>query len=258
MMGCALDFEPLACALKHPVWALDLFGHAETPPHPLDYEIGEVPPLLSFEEMTQHTAGLLEELLRRFDEPCELLGYSMGGRLALSVVALWTREGNTQALNRVKHLTLLGASPGLEGEAERQARREADERWAERLEGYEGESLEEVLDVWSAQPILARLAEVCPERAAEQRERRLELHIGEALACAMRALSLGGMPPLWAELSALPCPTRWVSGALDVKFSALAQRAAEAQGERASVHLLDGAGHSAHLEAPEALAPLLS
>ena len=55
-----------------------------------------------------------------------LVGYSMGGRIALHVaLALGAR---------VQRLVLIGGSPGIADVAEREARRDADERLAAEIE----------------------------------------------------------------------------------------------------------------------------
>src|SRR3954468_16390548 len=57
-------------------------------------------------------------------EPSVLVGYSMGGRIALHAAV---------QLN-LQPLVLVGASPGLQDPNERAQRREADERLAQRIE----------------------------------------------------------------------------------------------------------------------------
>src|SRR5204863_3461325 len=74
------------------------------------------------------------------------LGYSMGGRHTLRL-----------ALDRpdlVERLVLIGASPGIADRKERETRREADERLAERLETI---GVDAFLEEWLAQPIFAGL-----------------------------------------------------------------------------------------------------
>src|SRR3954454_18396452 len=60
--------------------------------------------------------------MRRF----ALCGYSMGGRLALDIAPRFPE--------RVEHLVLVGASPGIADPAEREARRKADAEVADRIE----------------------------------------------------------------------------------------------------------------------------
>ena len=60
------------------------------------------------------------------DGPCTLVGYSMGGRIALyTALAL---------PGLVERLVLVGASPGIADAAEREARRRADAALADRIE----------------------------------------------------------------------------------------------------------------------------
>ena len=56
------------------------------------------------------------------DEPLDLVGYSMGGRLALAYAV--------RNPGRVGRLVLESASPGLQTESERAARKESDEALA--------------------------------------------------------------------------------------------------------------------------------
>lgn len=262
MTGSGLDFQELAYALGRPLISLDLYGHGETLWCRVSDELALddpefMPEQLSFAGHLTLTARWLEELLTRrlsAEQGFELLGYSMGGRLALSLVAHWTEVGARETLDRLERLTLIGASPGLEGARSLyDARRAQDHRWAER---FSEEPLGEVLESWDAQPVLARLREVRPELARQLRQRRAR-QAGEGLAYAMRAVSLAEMPSQWGQLAALSCPTRWVTGALDQKFTAIAARAARAQGPHAEAIALAEAGHSPHLERPAEVAALL-
>ena len=57
-------------------------------------------------------------------------------------------------------------------------------------------------------------------------------------------------PPLWARLHELGMPTLVMAGALDTKFAALARRLKDGIDQFATLHLIESAGHSAHLEQP--------
>src|SRR5437660_6130867 len=73
-----------------------------------------------------------------------LVGYSMGGRLALhAALALGAR---------IERLVLIGASPGIAHPAERDARRAADDALAEEIEGM---SIERFAERWAQTPVLA-------------------------------------------------------------------------------------------------------
>lgn len=165
------------------------------------------------------------------------LGYSMGGRLCLHL-ALSEPE-------RVRALVLIGATAGIENAEERAARAEADGRLADLLERI---GVEAFLDDWLRQPLFAGLG---PE--ASCREARLE-STAAALAASLRLLGTGVQEPLWDRLGQLRMPVLVVAGERDSKFAALGARMAEAIGPNATLRLIPGAGHAAHLEQPEAFA----
>jgi 2-succinyl-6-hydroxy-2,4-cyclohexadiene-1-carboxylate synthase len=83
--------------------------------------------------------------------PFELVGYSQGGRIALHVALALP--------HRVTRLMLIGASPGLEDDAEREQRRIADERLAEQIESL---SIDEFARQWAQTPILADVRQISP------------------------------------------------------------------------------------------------
>jgi 2-succinyl-6-hydroxy-2,4-cyclohexadiene-1-carboxylate synthase len=171
-------------------------------------------------------------------------GYSLGGRLALGL-ALEHEELFDAAV-------LVSAHPGLDDEAERAERRAADERWAAMLER---EGIGAFVDAWEAQPVFAG-QERLPASVLERQRRDRLAHDARALAGAMRALSLGGMPCYGRRLAAISLPVWWVTGERDSKFGALA--AAVAAGRPpARVEVLAGCGHNPLLEAPAELARLL-
>jgi pimeloyl-ACP methyl ester carboxylesterase len=77
------------------------------------------------------------------------------------------------------------------------------------------------------------------------------------LARALRGLGTGALPSLWNRLGELEMPVSLVVGERDPKFRELAQRMAEGIA-RARVHVVAGAGHAVHLEAPERVAELIA
>jgi len=167
-----------------------------------------------------------------------LAGYSLGGRIALAFALAHP--------GRLARLLLVGASPGLADPAERAARRAADDALAARIErvGVAAFAAE-----WGAQPLLAGQ----PPSAHADRLR----NTAPGLAAALRGLGTGVMAPLWDRLGELALPVTLVVGERDAKFRAIAEAMlpALAQGE---LVVVPGAGHAAHLEAPEALAALLA
>ncbi|MDA3038166.1 MAG: alpha/beta fold hydrolase [Actinomycetota bacterium] len=164
------------------------------------------------------------------------VGYSMGGRTALHL-----------ALARpalVEGLVLIGATAGLDSEAERQARRSADEALAARLLD---EGIETFIDRWLAGPLFAELSPAVAARAVRLRNRP------EGLAASLRSVGTGSQRSLWPLLAGLRMPVSVVAGQSDDKFRVLANRLVDSIGPNATAEFIDG-GHAVHLVSPAASA----
>jgi 2-succinyl-6-hydroxy-2,4-cyclohexadiene-1-carboxylate synthase len=168
------------------------------------------------------------------------VGYSMGARFCLHL-ALSNPE-------LVRGLVLIGGTAGIEDPAERAERRALDLRTAARIR--QG-GLEAFLDAWLTQPLFARL----PAEAAHRSE-RLENTV-DGLVSSLEQAGTGTQDPSWHKLPTLAMPVLVVAGALDEKFAALGARMAGAIGDNATLALVPGAGHAAHLERPAAFLSIL-
>lgn len=162
------------------------------------------------------------------------LGYSMGARFLLHL-ALANPE-------LVERLVLVGATGGIDDPDERAARRAQDEAMAERLER---DGVDAFVDAWLAQPLFAGLTPEVQFRVA-----RAESTV-EGLAESLRQAGTGAQDPMWDRLHRLDMPVLLVAGGLDTKFTALAHRLQASIGAKATVAIVDGAGHAAHLERPD-------
>lgn len=171
-----------------------------------------------------------------------LCGYSMGGRIALHVALA--------APDRVSRLVLVATTAGIEGETERGARRAADEALADRMEG---QSIEELAAAWGDQPLFA--GQAAAVRAKADADRRRNDPAG--LAASLRGIGTGAMTPLWDRLGELRMPVDVVVGADDAKFRAIGERLRDAI-PSARLTVAAGAGHALALEAPHALADVLT
>lgn len=188
---------------------------------------------------------------RRQDEPADLwtaadvvladggtsayVGYSLGGRIALHAAL--------RRPDRVERLVLIGATAGIDDDAERAARRAADE---ERAATLERDGVAAFVDEWLRGPLFATLA-----ADAAARDERVAANSAAGLAASLRLAGTGTMSPLWDDLPRLCLPVQCVVGDLDVKFRALAQRMVDAIGPNASLAIVPGAGHACHLEQPQ-------
>lgn len=186
----------------------------------------------------QSAAASIIDLIDTIDVPSfSLVGYSMGGRLALYLASIYAM--------RVDALVIESASPGLRTNAERIERRALDNRWEQMLEANDMRSF---LNAWYRQPLFGSLA---------SRSDRLEAVIStrmpndpRELARALRGMSVAVQPSLWDEWRANHIPSLIIAGALDAKYSAIAGEMASmcaASGTR----IIPGAGHNVHEEAPD-------
>ena len=91
-----------------------------------------------------------------------VVGYSMGGRVALSLAVAHP--------DRVASLLLVGASPGLAEAEERAARIKADEALARQIEQ---DGLERFVDYWMALPLFASQSVLGEDALARARTQRL-------------------------------------------------------------------------------------
>jgi 2-succinyl-6-hydroxy-2,4-cyclohexadiene-1-carboxylate synthase len=163
------------------------------------------------------------------------VGYSMGARLVLHAAVAHPEA--------VRGLVLVGATAGIDDPAARRARVERDEELARRLER---DGVAAFVDDWLAQPLFAGL----PDDARFVHERRTNTAAG--LAAGLRLAGTGAQEPLWDRLAGIDAPTLVTAGEDDAKFAAEARRLVDAIGANATVVLVPGAGHSAHLERPDA------
>jgi len=175
-------------------------------------------------------------------EGSTLVGYSMGGRIALHAALAFGP--------RIGRLVLIGASPGVADPGERAARRRADERLAEEVQGM---AIEVFARRWAQTPVLAGLPAAV---AAEVHADRLR-STPQGLARALRGLGTGALPSLWERLDQLTIPVTLVLGERDTKFREVA--AAMAAGlQRGDVVVVPEVGHAVHLQAPEAVAAVIA
>jgi 2-succinyl-6-hydroxy-2,4-cyclohexadiene-1-carboxylate synthase len=170
-----------------------------------------------------------------------LVGYSLGGRIALRAVL--------EDPARFAALVLVGVSAGIEDGADREVRLAADEKLATWIER---QPIEAVVESWERRPVFAGQS---PELKAAQRPGRLS-HDPEQLAELLRSAGQGAMEPVWHKLPKLRLPLLAVAGADDARYVPAAERMASLA-PKGTARLVPGAGHAPHLEQPDAFAALL-
>jgi 2-succinyl-6-hydroxy-2,4-cyclohexadiene-1-carboxylate synthase len=170
-----------------------------------------------------------------------LVGYSLGGRLALRA-----------ALRDPSHylgVVTVGATAGIDEPTLRSVRAEADERLAAWIEAA---PIEDVVGVWERQPLFADQSEKLIE---EQRPGRLAQR-PEDLAMLMRTAGQGVLEPVWHELVYFELPLLAIAGSRDEGYVRAAKRIADTA-HHGRAEIVEGAGHAAHLQRPDEVAGLI-
>lgn len=226
-MGSSKDWEKVVDCLKEHLSCLliDLPGHGNSRL--------ENSKAYTMEGCAQLVLALLDHL---GVEGPTLLGYSMGGRLALYM-----------GLRYPEYFTSLfveSATPGLKDLSERRERRRKDHVLADRLETEDYESF---LDWWYKSRIFSSLAEDKTRLASVKERRKSNRLYGSHLAKSLRFMGQGMQEPLWEDLKNLSIPLCFLVGEKDHKYVKVAEEARHLN-EQITVQLVKRAGHNIHEE----------
>ena len=233
--GCAAAMAPLIDRLDgYRCVAVDLVGHGRSP-SPADLAPYSVEAMAAAVSVLATGMG---------GEPCHVIGYSMGGRVAL---ALALADAHPDAC---RSLTLISATAGIANATERALRRRADQALADRIDEH---GLARFVDEWMDQPMWDSLrASLDPKAWQSSIDQRVSSD-PTGLANSLRAAGTGSMTPLWDRLGALDVPTLVMCGELDTKFVAISHELRNLL-PASELAVLVGAGHAAHLENPDGCA----
>jgi 2-succinyl-6-hydroxy-2,4-cyclohexadiene-1-carboxylate synthase len=210
------------------VITLDLIGHGNTdsPEQVERYEI-------------EKTCKDITELLQKLQiEKVNLLGYSMGGRVALAFSLLYPEV--------VHSLILESSSPGLESDEERESRRNADELLAIEIEQM---GIPAFVNRWENIPLFKSQKLLPTSRQNQIRIQRLRNSM-TGLVNSLRGMGTGNQPSYWDRLSTISIPVLLICGEWDEKFCKIAKEIKK-QIPNSSIIKVSNAGHAIHVEQPE-------
>ena len=177
------------------------------------------------------------------DADVHVVGYSLGGRLALGLAVRYRPL--------LASLTLIGARPGMD-DTDRESRASKDSQSADELR----RDLESFVARWQEQSIFDSQKWLTDDVLERQRQIRLS-HDRQGLAWALETLSPGRMPDWRPSLRSLDLPVNLVVGELDKTYVKLANEMALVL-PRAHLHRVPDAGHNVPMEKPAAVAKLLA
>jgi 2-succinyl-6-hydroxy-2,4-cyclohexadiene-1-carboxylate synthase len=207
----------------------DIVGHGLTEMHSL----GEDRYLLN--SVAKDLTVILDRL--GFNQ-VDILGYSMGGRVALGFASMYPE--------RVRKLILESTSPGLRTEKEREARRESDAHLAKFI-------LENGMDAfvskWENIPLFESQKSLPEKVRLSVRQQRLNNN-STGLAKSLIGMGTGSQPSYWENLDNLTSDVLMIVGELDQKFVKIAEEMQKSL-KRGQIYKVQGAGHTIHVEQPE-------
>ncbi|ABV34838.1 alpha/beta hydrolase fold [Shewanella sediminis HAW-EB3] len=223
-LGSKNDWDTLISDLLPHFYCIciDLPGHGQSPVL--------APGSSAFERVADAIQTTLNSLsIERY----HLLGYSLGGRIALHVAQAYP--------DNLLSLSLESSHPGLQTLAERQVRARNDHSWSEKLSSV---PIESFLSQWYQQGVFAELTESKRQALILKRSN----NSSEALLTVFESTSLAKQEDLWQLPGQLQLPCHYFVGKDDSKFSALASRWASLADIQ--VHEIADAGHNVHLASP--------
>jgi 2-succinyl-6-hydroxy-2,4-cyclohexadiene-1-carboxylate synthase len=128
-----------------------------------------------------------------------LMGYSLGGRLALHALLSQTHRWDAAII--------ISAHPGLISVEEKKARLTKDVAWADR---FEKEPWDDVMALWESQEVFAK--------SSYRFDRKESDYDRFQLARMLRHWSLGSQDHLTPSLQRLSIPVLWIAGANDATY----------------------------------------
>lgn len=203
--------------------AVDLPGHGKT----------QVTGDESYYNISNTARGLIALLDELGTDKCYLLGYSMGGRLALYLTLHFPERFNKVVLE--------SASPGLKTEKDRSHRLQADLELAQKLENS---NIKEFLLEWYDRPLFQSL------KNSPKFDIILESRVANSpieLAKSLRNMGTGNQPSLWEKLAENQIPLLLLAGECDDKFKNINTEMANLC-PSASLKIVPNAGHNIHFE----------
>jgi 2-succinyl-6-hydroxy-2,4-cyclohexadiene-1-carboxylate synthase len=225
-----------------PVWGKhskliipDIIGHGET-------ELTEDINRFKIESAAEDLIFLLDQLEI---EQIDLLGYSMGGRLALTLAIVYPE--------RVRKLILESASPGLKTNEERMLRRMKDEELANFINDR---GIVSFVDYWEAIPLFSTMNSLPISIKESIREQRLS-NSAQGLANSLLGMGTGSQASWWEKLDLLSCEVLLLTGEKDEKFCKIAEKMVDGM-RKASWIVMNDCGHAIHVEQKEKFGTIVS
>ncbi|USS90523.1 2-succinyl-6-hydroxy-2,4-cyclohexadiene-1-carboxylate synthase [Fructilactobacillus carniphilus] len=186
----------------------------------------------------QQVASLQSLITQLALQPVNIVGYSMGARLALCLAVT--------APQLIQHLILESGTPGLADPLARQERQQADTARATQIEAT---GLAAFVDHWEQLPLF-HSQQVVPLSQQQRMHAMRMAHQPINMANSLRYFGTGTMPNQWPNLSQLTPKTTIITGELDHKFTNIGRQMVASMPTATQI-IFPATGHNVHFEQPQ-------
>lgn len=174
----------------------------------------------------------------RISQPTILVGYSLGGRLAMHAAL--------HSPHLYQGLVIISSHYGLTDENEKSARLEHDQKWANR---FRKENWEQVIKAWNSQPVF--------QNDTHTFSRNEQDFSRESLARALDIWSLGRQENLKKRVEELSVPAMFVAGEYDKRYVTLT-RSLDLSSPHSNIWIATESGHRVPWQQPNKFTKQLS
>lgn len=215
--------------------SIDIIGHGKT----------DAPKEIQRYEMMSFVDDLFLIMEKLKIEKADILGYSMGGRVALSFVNKYPKK--------IRKLILESSSPGLKTKEERKSRIEHDNQLARFIEE---KGIEAFVNYWENIPLFHTQKRLPSSVQNQIRKQRLQNRV-IGLVNSLKGMGTGMQPSWWEDLHQVTNETLLLTGALDQKFCRINKEMAKKL-PNVRHEIINNAGHAIHVEQPELFGTIIS
>ncbi len=175
-----------------------------------------------------------------------LVGYSMGGRLALAFSINYP--------GKIKGLVLESSSFGIEDSNERNERIKSDELLASAIATI---GISKFIDYWMSIPLFNSLAKIDLTKVQDMKEKKIKTNSINGLKNSLVGFSQGKMNYYGNSLSTLNVKLLFICGELDKKYCNIGKSITQ-NSPNYKLQIVNDCGHNVHFEKPEEFLKLLN
>ncbi|MBD7935421.1 MULTISPECIES: 2-succinyl-6-hydroxy-2,4-cyclohexadiene-1-carboxylate synthase [Cytobacillus] len=207
--------------------APDIIGHgqSDSPEDISHYQIEEQAAMLA------HLIDIMK--LNKVD----VVGYSMGGRLAITFALLFPEK--------VHRLILESTTPGIDSSEDRALRIKNDMKICQMIKDKE---IEGFVNYWENIPLFASQKRLTARKREQVRRQRLRNN-PQGLINSLIGMGTGAQPSWWTAIAELQMPVLILTGSIDQKFCMIGEEMSK-RIQHATHHTIEESGHTVHLEKP--------